>query len=140
MGNAQVKIGTLPAGLYVVEAMVEEQRATTLVFVSDTVAVTKSGQEQMLVWTVNRLTGRPVSNASLRLSDGVGVLSDGSSNINGIAQFNQALPEKNYVYGTDGNGGVFISEQFYEDSAAVLPEVLTVTDKPLYQAGETVRF
>ena len=140
LGNAEVNIGTLPAGLYVVEAMVEEQRATTLVFVSDTVAVTKSGQDQMLVWTVNRLTGRPVSNASLRLSDGVGVLSEGSSNINGIAQFNQALPEKNYVYGTDGNGGVFISEQFYEDSAAVLPEVLTVTDKPLYQAGETVRF
>ena len=140
LGNAEVNIGTLPAGLYVVEAMVEEQRATTLVFVSDTVAVTKSGQEQMLVWTVNRTTGRPVSNASVRLSDGVGVLGSGNSNINGIAEFKQNLPEKNYVYGLDGQGGVFISEQFYEDSAAVLPEVLTVTDKPLYQAGETVRF
>lgn len=140
LGNAQVSLGVLPPGLYVVEAMVEEQRATTLVFVSDTVAVTKSGHEQMLVWTVNRDTGKPISNTQLRLSDGVGVLNTMQTNINGIALFQQGLPEKNYVYGQDAQGGVFISEQFYEDNAAPSPQVLTVTDKPLYQAGETVRF
>lgn len=140
LGNAEVNIGTLPPGLYVVEAMVEEQRATTLVFVSDTVAVTKSGQAQMLVWTVNRDSGKAVSNTQLRLSDGVGVLKEAQSNINGIALLQQDLPEKNYVYGMDAQGGVFISEQFYEDSPISSPAVLTVTDKPLYQAGESVRF
>ena len=63
-GNVYVPIGKLQPGLYIVEAMLDEQRAVTMVFVGDTVAVTKTSTTGLFVWTVDRITGAPVADVT----------------------------------------------------------------------------
>jgi hypothetical protein len=71
-GNVYIPVGKLSPGLYIVEAMLGEQRAVTMVFVGDTVAVTKTSPSGLFVWAVNRATGAPVANMQSYWSDGVG--------------------------------------------------------------------
>ena len=137
-GNVLVPIGKHQPGLYIVEAMVGSHRAVTMVFVSDSIAVTKVSGEQMLVWTAERTSGKPVSGAKTVWSDGVGVLASGKTDGNGLATFKRSAPEKTYVYGEDVQGGVFVAENFYYDSEIYNTKLYAVTDRPLYRPGETV--
>ncbi len=50
-GNIYIPLGQQEPGLYLVEAMVGGYRATTVVFVSDTVALSKVSGNELLVWT-----------------------------------------------------------------------------------------
>jgi alpha-2-macroglobulin len=137
-GNVMIPIGKQPPGLYLVEAMVGQHRATTLVFVADTVAVTKISSEQLLAWTVNRRTGQPVAQTRVLWTDGVGVLKSGSSDDRGIAVLERKAPEQTYVIGEDSAGGVFVSENFYYDSEIYNAKLYAVTDRPLYRPGDPV--
>jgi hypothetical protein len=137
-GNVLIPIGKRSPGLYLVEAMVGKQRAVTLVFISDSIAVTKVSSNQMLVWVANRRNGKPVENATTLWSDGVGELAHGKTNQQGIVTFNRTSPEKTYVYGEDANGGVFIAENYYYDSEIYNTKIYAFTDRPLYRPGDTV--
>lgn len=137
-GNVQIPIGKREPGLYLVEAMVGSHRAVTMVFVSDSIAVTKVSGEQMLVWTADRIGGKPVSGAKAVWTDGVGILASGNTDRSGLAIFQRSAPEKTYVYGEDAKGGVFVAENFYYDSEIYNTKLYAVTDRPLYRPGETV--
>lgn len=138
LGNTMISIGQLPAGLYLIEAMIAEHRATTLLFVSDTVAITKASADQMFIWTVNRQTGQPNPNAHLMWTDGVGTIERAETGEQGIAQLKRTPPEHSYLMGEDAQGGVFVSENYYYDSEIYNTKLYTITDRPLYRAGETV--
>lgn len=56
-GNIYIPLGQQEPGLYLVEAMVGGYRATTVVFVSDTVALSKVSGKELLVWTAGKKTG-----------------------------------------------------------------------------------
>ena len=116
VGNVMIPVGKLPAGLYIVEAVIGAYRAHTLLFVSDTVAVTKGTSQGMMVWTAERKSGKPVSGSSVSWTDGVGVLASGTTDSDGTADLRHVSPERSYVIGNDRAGGVFISENFYYDS------------------------
>ncbi len=137
-GNVYIPLGKLPPGLYLVEAALGSHRALTVVFVSDVISVTKAAAKQLLVWTVNRLDGAPAAGVQLLWTDGVGVLHRGSSDAKGLANFDRANPEQSYVIGQDAKGGVFITENFYYDSEIYNTKLYAVTDRPLYQPGDTV--
>ncbi|MGZ3159435.1 MAG: MG2 domain-containing protein, partial [Burkholderiaceae bacterium] len=137
-GNVLIPLGKKEPGLYLVEAMVGDHRAVTLVFVSDSIAVTKVSSKQMLVWVADRRTGKPVSGAKTVWSDGVGVLANGSTDKQGIVSFLRNAPEKTYIYGEDANGGVYVAENFYYDSEIYNTKMYAVTDRPLYRPGDTV--
>ena len=138
IGNAMVSLGKLPAGLYIVEGIIGTHQATTLLFVSDTVAITKVSGAQMLVWTADRSSGKPVSNVALNWTDGVGTLKSKRSDAEGLAILKHKSPEKTYVIGEDESGGVFISENFYYDSEIYNTKLYTFTDRPLYRPGDRV--
>lgn len=53
-GNIYIPLGQQEPGLYLVEAMVGGYRATTVVFVSDTVALSKVSGKELLVWTAGK--------------------------------------------------------------------------------------
>ncbi|BDZ04679.1 hypothetical protein MUTS16_57520 [Escherichia coli] len=53
-GNIYIPLGKQEPGLYLVEAMVGGYRATTVVFVSDTVALSKVSGNELLVWTAGK--------------------------------------------------------------------------------------
>ncbi|MDR2093642.1 MAG: alpha-2-macroglobulin family protein [Azoarcus sp.] len=138
-GNFYVPLGKLRAGLYIAEAVLGTHRAVTLVFVSDTVAVTKLASGTLTVWTAHRLDGRPVLGANLQWTDGRGVLASASTDADGLATLAHASPERTYLLGQDPAGGVFVSENFYYDSEIHDTKLYTVTDRPLYRPGDEVR-
>ena len=138
-GNIRIPIGKREPGLYLVEAFVGKFRAVTLVFVSDSVAVTKNSSDEILVWTAGRKDGAPVGGSQLVWSDGVGVLKSGSTNAEGVARLAAKSPESSYIFGLDPAGGVFISENFYHDSEIYNAKIYAVTDRPLYRPGDLVQ-
>ena len=137
-GNVMIPIGKRAPGLYLVEAMVGAHRATTLVFVSDSIAVTKVSSKQMLVWVASRGDGKPVAGAKTVWTDGVGVLKSGATDLHGLTVFERDAPEKTYVFGEDAAGGVFIAENYYYDSEIYNAKIYAVTDRPLYRPGDQV--
>jgi uncharacterized protein YfaS (alpha-2-macroglobulin family) len=137
-GNIMIPIGKRAPGLYLVEAVVGQHRATTLVFVADTVAITKISSGQLLAWTANRKSGEAVAGSRIVWSDGVGVLKSEKSDKRGIAVLERPAPEQTYVFGEDPAGGVFVSENFYYDSEIYNTKLYAVTDRPLYRPGDHV--
>ncbi len=139
-GNVYVPLGHLRPGLYIVEASVGTDRATTALFISNTIAVNKISSQQQLLWTVDRQEGRPVAATHNVWTDGSGLLASGDSDTRGLLQLNHSAPERSYVYGTDPQGGVYISENFYYDSEIYNTKLFATTDRPLYHPGDTVYF
>ncbi len=137
-GNVMIPVGKLPPGLYLVEAIIGNYRAHTLLFVSDTVAVVKAASSGMLVWTARRDNGKPVANTDVSWTDGVGVLQSGATGADGALVLQHVSPERSYVIGSDPQGGVFVSENFYYDSEIYNTKIYAVTDRPLYRPGDAV--
>ncbi len=137
-GNLMIPVGKRAPGLYLVEAIIGEHRATTLVFVSDTMAVTKVSSQQMLVWTARRDNGAVVPGVDVSWTDGSGVLQSGRTAANGVASLERGSPEHTYVMGEDSKGGVFVSENFYYDSEIYNTKIYAVTDRPLYRPDDVV--
>ncbi len=137
-GNVFVPVGKRAPGLYVVEALAGNFRATTLLFVSDTVAVTKVSGDQMLVWATQRTDGAPVPGTNVVWTDGIGALKSGKADAQGVIALDRKSPEQSYVFGVDPKGGAFITENFYYDSEIYTASVYAVTDRPLYRPGDTV--
>ncbi|WP_432380590.1 alpha-2-macroglobulin family protein [Duganella sp. P38] len=137
-GNIMIPIGKRKPGLYLVEAIIGEHRATTLVFVADTIAVTKVSPGQMLVWAARRDNSAAVAGASVVWTDGIGVLQSATTGADGVATLERGSPEHTYVLGEDRNGGVFVSENFYYDSEIYNTKIYAVTDRPLYRPGDEV--
>ncbi|MDR0717067.1 MAG: alpha-2-macroglobulin family protein [Azoarcus sp.] len=136
--NFYVPLGKLKPGLYIAEAILGAHRATTLVFVSDTVAITKIASGTFTIWTAHRVDGRPVLGTALQWTDGQGILASATTDADGLAQFTHASPERTYLFGQDTAGGVFVSENFYYDSEIYDTKLYTVTDRPLYRPGDEV--
>ncbi len=137
-GNVYIPVGQLSPGLYIVEAMLGEQRAVTLLFIGDTVAVTKTSPAGLFVWAVNRQTGAPVANVNAHWTDGVGELAKGVTNAQGWVQLSHAAPEQTYLFAQDAQGGVLISENYYYNSEIYNTKLYATTDHPLYRSGDTV--
>ncbi|AGI22934.1 alpha-2-macroglobulin [Pseudomonas sp. ATCC 13867] len=137
-GNVYVPLGKLKPGLYLVEALVGKYRATTVVFVSNSVAVSKIAGNELLVWTARKHEGTPVGGAKVLWTDGLGVMSSGSSDADGLLRLQHVSPERSFVIGEDEEGGVFVSENFYYDSEIYDTKLYAFTDRPLYRPGDWV--
>lgn len=137
-GNVYVPLGKLKSGLYLVEAIIGDHRANTLVFVSNSVLISKTSSKEVFMWTVSKDSGNPISNTKVLVSDGVGVLKKGSTDKDGVLKLNLKTPELVYFIGQDSDGGVFISENYYYDSEIYSEKLYTFTDRPLYRPGDKV--
>ncbi len=138
-GNAYVPLGHLKPGLYLVEAYVGSHRAVTTLFVSDTMGVTKTSRDEALVWTANKNTGKAAPDVAITWTDGNGVLDRGHTDDQGLLALKHAVPQTSYMIGTDAQGGVFVSENFYYDSEVYDRRVYIFTDRPLYKPGDQVQ-
>lgn len=143
-GNVRIPLGKLKPGLYFVEAFIGTFRASTVVFVSDTVAVIKTSSSQELVWTAEKVSGKSKPGSKIMITDGVGILSQGETNSNGLYIFNRSqktseTSEVTYVLGEDKEGGVFVSENFFYESEFSDTKMFIFTDRPLYNPGDLVQ-
>ncbi|MCP1646048.1 uncharacterized protein YfaS (alpha-2-macroglobulin family) [Pseudomonas citronellolis] len=137
-GNVYVPLGKLKPGLYLVEALVGKYRATTVVFVSSSVAVSKIAGNELLVWSARKHEGTPVPDTQVLWTDGLGVMSSGRTDAEGLLRLQHASPERSFVIGEDKEGGVFVSENFYYDSEIYDTKLYAFTDRPLYRPGDWV--
>lgn len=137
-GNVYIPLGKLKPGLYLVEALVGKYRATTVLFVSNTVAVSKIAGQELLVWTARKHEGSAVAGAKVLWTDGLGVMRSGSTDGQGLLRLQHASPERSYLLGEDAEGGVFVSENFYYDSEIYDTKLYAFTDRPLYRPGDWV--
>lgn len=137
-GNVYIPLGKLTPGLYLVEALIGEYRATTVVFGSNTVAVTKIAGNELLVWASHKTQEKPVPGATILWTDGLGILKQGSTDAQGLLRLTHASPERSFVIGEDTEGGVFVSENFYYDSEIYATKLYAFTDRPLYRPGDWV--
>lgn len=142
--SVEIPLGKLKPGLYFVEAFIGTFRASTVVFVSDTVAVTKTSSQQELVWTVDKKSGKVSSDSKIYITDGVGIKSKGETDSNGLYIYNKTNKRNSddtdvtYVIGEDKSGGVFVSENFFYESEFKDTKLFIFTDRPLYSPGDTV--
>jgi uncharacterized protein YfaS (alpha-2-macroglobulin family) len=137
-GNVYIPLGKQAPGLYVVEAAVGRHRAVTLLFVSNTLAVTKTAANQFMVWTAQRQGGQAAAGANIVWSDLNGVLGSGQTDRDGVLTISHSVPETSYAFGQDAQGGVFITENFYYDSEIYNNKLYAYTDRPLYRPGDEV--
>jgi uncharacterized protein YfaS (alpha-2-macroglobulin family) len=137
-GNFYVPLGKQEPGLYLAEAIIGTHRAVTLVFVSDTIAITKIASGALTVWTAHRVNGEAVANTKLQWTDGRGVLASATTDAMGLATLKHTSPERTYLLGMDAQGGVFVSENFYYDSEIYDTKLYAITDRPLYRPGDLV--
>ncbi|KEY57092.1 MG2 domain protein [Serratia sp. DD3] len=137
-GNVYIPLGKLQPGLYLVEALIGSYRATTVVFVANTVAVSKISGNDLLVWTANRQNGQAAGGSQILWTDGVGILTSGETDSDGLLKLSHISPERSYLLGQDSEGGVFVSENFYYDSEIYDTKLYAFTDRPLYRPGDWV--
>ncbi|MDZ5431539.1 alpha-2-macroglobulin [Pseudomonas fluorescens] len=137
-GNVYIPLGNLKPGLYLVEALIGKYRATTMVFVSNTVAVSKIAGDELLVWAARKHEGRSVPKVNVLWTDGLGVMSSGTTDAEGLLRLKHVSPERSFVIGEDEEGGVFVSENFYYDSEIYDTKLYAFTDRPLYRPGDWV--
>lgn len=137
-GNIYIPLGQQEPGLYLVEAMVGGYRATTVVFVSDTVALSKVSGKELLVWTAGKKQGEAKPGSEILWTDGLGVMTRGVTDDSGTLQLQHISPERSYILGKDAEGGVFVSENFFYESEIYNTRLYIFTDRPLYRAGDRV--
>nr|WP_133159251.1 alpha-2-macroglobulin [Superficieibacter electus] len=137
-GNVYIPLGKLEPGLYLVEAMIGKYRATTVVFVSNTVALSKVSGNDLLVWTAGKTNGDVKPGTDILWTDGLGILASGKTDNEGALKLKHISPERSYILGKDAEGGVFVSENFYYDSEIYNTRLYVFTDRPLYRAGDRV--
>ncbi|CEL31724.1 alpha-2-macroglobulin family protein [Pseudomonas fluorescens] len=137
-GNVYIPLGQLKPGLYLVEALIGKYRATTMVFVSNTVAVSKIAGDELLVWAARKHEGSSVPKVNVLWTDGLGVMSSGATDADGLLRLKHVSPERSFVIGEDEEGGVFVSENFYYDSEIYDTKLYAFTDRPLYRPGDWV--
>ncbi|VVQ18099.1 hypothetical protein PS914_06120 [Pseudomonas fluorescens] len=137
-GNVYIPLGNLKPGLYLVEALIGKYRATTMVFVSNTVAVSKIAGDELLVWAARKHQGSSVPKVNVLWTDGLGVMSSGATDVDGLLRLKHVSPERSFVIGEDEEGGVFVAENFYYDSEIYDTKLYAFTDRPLYRPGDWV--
>ncbi|MHC8317582.1 alpha-2-macroglobulin family protein [Pseudomonas sp. LB3P31] len=137
-GNVYIPLGHLKPGLYLVEALIGKYRATTMVFVSNTVAVSKIAGDELVVWAARKHEGSSVPKVNVLWTDGLGVMSSGATDADGLLRLKHVSPERSFVIGEDEEGGVFVSENFYYDSEIYDTKLYAFTDRPLYRPGDWV--
>lgn len=139
IGNVHIPLGKLKPGLYLVEAILGDHRANTLVFVSDSILVSKISGNELFLWAADKFKGTAIHGMKILVTDGIGTLHEGETNGDGVETFKGKGPEQSYFIGTDKNGGVVISENFYHDSEIYSQKIYAFTDRPLYQPGDVVK-
>src|SRR5471032_1162962 len=137
-GNVYIPLGHLKPGLYLVEALIGKYRATTMVFVSNTVAVSKIAGDELVVWAARKHEGSSVPKVNVLWTDGLGVMSSGATDTDGLLRLKHVSPERSFVIGEYEEGGVFVSENFYYDSEIYDTKLYAFTDRPLYRPGDWV--
>jgi hypothetical protein len=141
--STTVPIAVKDKGIFLVEAVHGDLRAYTILLVSDTVLLTKTGRGQILTWVAARATGEPVADADITAVSRNGEAVTVKTDHDGLAQ----LPKQSNA-GTDlrllASSGADIAvsdlgEWNFSNSNRNWTGYI-YTDRPVYRPGDTMHF
>jgi uncharacterized protein YfaS (alpha-2-macroglobulin family) len=145
-GSKRFELAALEPGAYVLEVEAEGQRARDWFLVTQTAVLTKSDARSVLVYVADVETGEAKAGADVALfiarNDGQNERRSEKTGPDGIARFDVKAAEASMIaWARSGSsvacataGNVWRSSRSRERLAYVM------TDRPLYQPGETVGF
>jgi uncharacterized protein YfaS (alpha-2-macroglobulin family) len=128
-------------GVYVVEAVNKQQRAYTVLIVSDLALITKTDSGRLVAFTADRKTGAPVPNVALQSAKFTG-----KTDAQGLAEItlptpppNQPQPDQPQLFARNG------ADFAVNTLPTVTPDSqnytgYAYTDRPVYRPGHTMHF
>jgi len=135
----QLTLPVTDAGVYLVEVHAGSDVGHTVVVVSDVALVTKQSADELLVWAVHPLTGRPVANTK------VDVLVRGKQSDNcttdsdGLCRMRMSDTSSYVLYASHNKSFTLIDPRFYSANLPQ-PRVYVFTERPVYKPNQEVFF
>jgi TolA-binding protein len=130
-------------GAYVVTAGDDEWESTVLVLRSDLEVIVKSSRREVLAFVQNMVTGKPVADVDLLVSDGATVAATGKTGTDGV--FKTALPSlkdlanvRLFALGKGHAASFNLDLAGLKLSSGLTAKGYLYTDRPAYLPGETV--
>jgi uncharacterized protein YfaS (alpha-2-macroglobulin family) len=145
--HKRIPFGIKGAGLFLIEVGHGKKSVTSWLLGTDTALVVKRANTQMVTYTVDMTTGKPVSGANVRHYWQGNVVSSATSDANGIASLtvpvnnnpdaNKKRPLTVSVRGED-EAVLSRNNYFYENNGAYV--VHAYTDRTIYRPGDTISY
>jgi len=137
----RIPIDVKQPGMYVVEAVLPPHRAYTIVIVSDIGLITKAAPGQVLAYTADRTTGKPLIGCDVRVLTQQRTVATGATGPDGVfnARFNDAVSDDVISVATCGEQTTATdpgSWYLHDPTRELVGYVYT--DKPIYRPGHTV--
>ncbi|MES2463668.1 MAG: MG2 domain-containing protein, partial [Armatimonadota bacterium] len=145
--HKRIPLGIKGAGLFLIEVGHGKKSVTSWLLGTDTALVVKRAREQMITYTADLKTGKPVAGASIRHYWQGRVAASALSDANGIAALTVPIatdPDANrrrpLTVSVRGNDEAVLSRNnsFYEESGAYV--VHAYTDRTIYRPGDTISY
>ncbi len=134
----EVKAPRLQPGVYLIRARSGGIEKRTWLAITDIALVTKRSRQELMVYAVNALTGRPQPNIHLEVADTVGRRGEGVTDISGIWRSHQPPYGNLWVVRKTGAMPAFLLT-----GVPAPPEPYAVhvsTDRPIYRPGNNVLY
>ena len=139
----RIKMGKMPAGLYVIDVKSADLHAKGAMAVSDIGVVVKGVPDQMLIYSVSLLNGKALPGVSLQIRNKDGVVARGTSDSLGLLHI--SLPQSSgsgqvSVVARQGKNVAVADLYLYSYNDNNQMRVFTFTDRPVYRPGHTVNY
>jgi uncharacterized protein YfaS (alpha-2-macroglobulin family) len=145
--HKRIPLGIKGAGLFLIQVGHGKKSVTSWLLGTDTALVVKRACQQMVTYTVDLKTGKPVSGASVRHYFQGNIAASATSDVSGIASLvvpTSADPDSNLhrpmtvsIRGDD-EAVLSRSNNFYEAGGSYV--VHAYTDRTIYRPGDTVSY
>jgi alpha-2-macroglobulin len=141
--DADVEIPLGGPGVTAVTVSSDKLEATTMVIVSDLDIIVKSSRNELFVFAQNMLTGQPVADARLLISDGSEVFAEELTGEDGVLQHTyDQLKDSSDLRAFAIHEGHMASSVTSLDgldfASGLTPRGYLYTDRPAYRAGQLV--
>lgn len=137
-----LKLPKLPRGVYCARLTTKDAGRSFWFTVTDLGLVTKTGEHHGTAWAVDLKTGKPRANVSVDLVTSEGTTHVGETNADGLLTFDtpRTNPEDKQTMLMASSGENRAYTWWFPETEGQSDVAWTVTDRPVYRAGDTVNF
>ena len=138
-----VPVNVAEKGVYIVEAVKGELRAYTVLMVSDSVLITKTGKGRIVNMLADRSTGEPIPDAKIWMLGHDSSLGNATTDAEGVAVLPIPAGRPDDIRVLARNGADYAVNTLAEYAFSVNQPTwmgYIYTDRPVYRPGHTVHF
>ncbi|RYG22901.1 hypothetical protein EON82_15710, partial [bacterium] len=133
-------VGTLKEGVYYVDVRAGEQKANTVLLVSQLVLVAKTDADGTLLYATDLASGKPMEGAEISARTGSGLRVVGRTRADGTLETELVSFENRHTVMARKGASVAIVDGYHSESEAKDIWISAYTERPAYRPGDTVYF